>query len=781
MQRVSAVRGLAVVAAILFLVILPGCGGSSTSSTKVTSLQLSPTTISLNEGAVVQLSAIALNAAGTTVAADISFTSSNANIASVSTGGLICGGVWDANIINCNATLGQGGVGQVTITATATAFNVTATATVYVHEQVDQVITVLGSGCTSMGQPVSISGEAFSTSAPGCSPSAPCNITSTVGPFTFGTNDTTIAASSAGIVSTYSATTLTPTYTSGGTITGSSGQTCALTAFTGVTNATGTVTLTSQNKIASGTQLTITSPGYGATVAPTTATLGNGTATCSGTAIVQTEITAGVMTAESPGATTLFSSVSGVNSVGVNYLTCPVTSILVHASGGSATSFSVAVPNVISLTADVLDSNGTSIQPDLTWGSSSTATATVVGTSVPTVANVTAVTGGTANISASCSYPNCNKGVPAQYGQNVATVSVTPATNTTVYAASSNSKLLVPISTATNTAGTAITLPDYPNSIIADPAGSAVYLGSNSVLMAILASSNTVTTFSVSGTILAISPDGQYLLISDNVNQQVKYFSITEGSLASTLPSETATSSAYTPDSAYNVWVNATEYAVGFPTGFLNGFPTSCSGSPPPSPCYTPSFMDIIAQGGLFYVTSSTGHQIYTYSTCNEAQNQVMNAASPTFIKAIPNGTGAVAIDPPSIDVVSTPSPLGAGCPVPTQSAINSYNLGVGSFTPAQLLVSTDSSTAWVLSTSLSSVVRFDLADTTPSTIGLAGGATPNNGGLSLDGTQLWVGTSDNTVHRIDTVFSTDAAQVAVNLTDANGNVTPPNLVSVLP
>jgi hypothetical protein len=118
---------------------------------------------------------------------------------------------------------------------------------------------------------------------------------------------------------------------------------------------------------------------------------------------------------------------------------------------------------------------------------------------------------------------------------------------------------------------------------------------------------------------------------------------------------------------------------------------------------------------------------------------------------------------------------------VPTQSAINSYNLGVGSFTPAQLLVSTDSSTAWVLSTSLSSVVRFDLADTTPSTIGLAGGATPNNGGLSLDGTQLWVGTSDNTVHRIDTVFSTDAAQVAVNLTDANGNVTPPNLVSVLP
>jgi sugar lactone lactonase YvrE len=287
-----------------------------------------------------------------------------------------------------------------------------------------------------------------------------------------------------------------------------------------------------------------------------------------------------------------------------------------------------------------------------------------------------------------------------------------------------------------------------------------------------------VTTFSVSGTILAISPDGQFLLISDNVNNLVQYFSVTGGVIVHTQPNATATSSTYTPDSAFNAWVSTLptpELAVGLPTGFLAGFPTSP---------YTPNFMDIMAQGGLIYVTSSTPQNqgIYTYFTCNQIQNQVLSAASPTLIKAIPNGTGAVAIDPPSIDVIST-QPLVAGCPnpPPPQSAINTYDLGVGSFTPAQLLVSTDSSTAWVLSASLGSVVRFDLADTTPSTIGIAGGATPNNGGLSLDGTQLWVGTSDNTMHRIDTVFSVDSAQVAVNLTDANGNVTPPNLVCVLP
>jgi hypothetical protein len=118
---------------------------------------------------------------------------------------------------------------------------------------------------------------------------------------------------------------------------------------------------------------------------------------------------------------------------------------------------------------------------------------------------------------------------------------------------------------------------------------------------------------------------------------------------------------------------------------------------------------------------------------------------------------------------------------VTTPSTLTGYDLGVGSFTPSQLLVSPDSSTAWVMSSSVPSVVRFDLATSTPSTIGIAGGAMPNSGSLSLDGTQLWVGASDNAMHRVDTVFSVDAAQVAVNLTDANGNVTPPNLVSVLP
>src|SRR5271157_3003628 len=477
MRRFPVVSVLAALSTATLLMLLVGCGGgSSSANTTVVTITLTPTTISLNEGGVASLSATAQNSAGATVAADITFTSSNSNIATVSSGGAICGGIWDANIINCQATIGQAGVGQVTITATSG--KASSTATVYVHLQVDRVVVSPLSACFSMGQMIPATASAYSTSAPGCSQNAPCDITSTVGPISFGSNQLRVAANSAGIEAAYSAATNsptyssggtisgskgqtcklsnfgiggtsgidavyspvtnTPTYVSGGTITGSAGQTCNLSNFNGVNGATATVPLTSTNAIATGAHLTITAQGSGATTAPTTATLSNGTATCSGTADVLTALTnisgigqpvigaeatvaltgsnmiatgtaltvtasgygattppttallsngtamcsgtanvitalsgTGVFTAENPGSTTIFGSVSGVNSVGVPYQTCAAVSILVHDASSSNTSFTLSAAGTQSLTADVLDSAGQSIRPTLTWGSSS--------------------------------------------------------------------------------------------------------------------------------------------------------------------------------------------------------------------------------------------------------------------------------------------------------------------------------------------------------------------------------------------------------------------------
>src|SRR5207245_762089 len=78
---------------------------------------------------------------------------------------------------------------------------------------------------------------------------------------------------SLGINPTFDVTTNSPTYTSGGTISGSGGQTCTLSNFNGVTGALATVALIGTNTIPTGTQLIVSSPGFGATTPPTTASL----------------------------------------------------------------------------------------------------------------------------------------------------------------------------------------------------------------------------------------------------------------------------------------------------------------------------------------------------------------------------------------------------------------------------------------------------------------------------------------------------------------------------
>ena len=84
------------------------------------------------------------------------------------------------------------------------------------------------------------------------------------------------------------------TYTSGGSITGSSGQSCNLTFATpsGGVAATAKVYLTGSNVIAGGTQLIFTPSTMGSkyTSAPTTATFSSGTATCSGSPTLATSI-----------------------------------------------------------------------------------------------------------------------------------------------------------------------------------------------------------------------------------------------------------------------------------------------------------------------------------------------------------------------------------------------------------------------------------------------------------------------------------------------------------
>jgi len=499
---------------------------------------------------------------------------------------------------------------------------------------------------------------------------------------------------------------------------------------------------------------------------------------CSGTANVITALNSGgVFTAENPGSTTIFGSVSGVTSVGVPYITCPAVSILVHDANSSNTSFTLNPGVTQPLTADVLDSAGQSIKPTLTWGSSIPAVASVVtGTTGNNPATLTAVAAGTVSITAACSYPDCNANLPAQYSMNVVTATVPGTTSTNVYAASTNSLTLVPISTSTGTTGTAITLPYQPNSMVADPAGANLYLGSSSGLMMVNLTSNAVTTQSVTGTIIAISPDSNYLLLSDSVANAVYYYSLRSQAITYTSSGFTTASSAYTPDSKFNQWVSAMDLTSGLQTGLQLSLPGNGMLTLP----FTTSAVAISAQGGLTYVSGSNPGEIDVRSTCDQSDVQVLSATAPTLIQEIPNATGAVAADSPSVDVVSTAATLSQGCPITTPSTVTSFDMGVGPFTAGQLFMSSDSSRAWIIS-NLPELLEFNLQSSTPSVIPYSAGAVGYSGGVTADGSQVYVGTSDGTVHVINVATNSDVQPIAVNLKDANGNLVVPNLVAVRP
>jgi len=674
MRRYSAAGVLAAFVSVIFLSFLVGCSGTSTAVAPVTQIVFSPTSLSLNTGQVVRLVATPENSTGGAVVADVSFSSSNPAQVTVSPAGYVCAGVWDSNYIVCNPNPGLSGVGQATITATSG--SVTNTAPVSVHLQADRIVVNPVSGCVSVGATPTYTASVYNTTAFGCSPTSPCDITSTVGTITYTSTDSQV-----------------------------------------MTNNT----------------------------------------------------TTGILTATNPGATNIYGTIAGLNSLPTPELVCPVASIKIHDANGTGTSFTLAPAGTQSLTADVVDTNGVSIVPLLNWASSPSGSSSVTGASGAVTATVTAGASGTAIITATCSTPDCNRNVGPQYGQNVVTVTTTGNTATTAYAASTLSLTLIPIAVPGSTAGTAINLPFLPNSMVCSYKGDKLYLGSSSGLMtvdpvALSVNSNTA----IVGTVLGISPDGTYLLISNPAAPAVNLYYIS-GSTISLTQSVTTNAGAFTADS------RSVSFLVGQQLYYETIFPSATITSLP----YVPNSLDVSATGSLTYISSPTSHAIDVRTTCNQADQQTLAANNPTLVAHIPNGTGAVVADSPSIDLVTTGS-IGPSCPPAPQSTVNSYNLNGGSFNTRQFLFATDSSKVWMIS-DLTSVIGFNLSTLSPTTIPLANGAQAYNGGITVDGSTIYVGATDNTVHVLNTSSGADTAQVAVGLKDANSNVVAPNLVVVLP
>ncbi len=95
--------------------------------------------------------------------------------------------------------------------------------------------------------------------------------------------------------------------------------------------------------------------------------------------------------------------------------------------------------------------------------------------------------------------------------------------STNLYIASTNSLYLVPVDFTQPQIGSPVRLPYQPNSMVISNDGSSIYMGSAFELMTFSAVSNTLTNqdTSVTGSVLAVSPDGTTLVITDPIRQFV--------------------------------------------------------------------------------------------------------------------------------------------------------------------------------------------------------------------------------------------------------------------
>ena len=464
----------------------------------------------------------------------------------------------------------------------------------------------------------------------------------------------------------------------------------------------------------------------------------------------------GLLTAHAPGKSTVYASVSNVTSTPVTFTTCGVNNINLHVSGATDTAFTLAASGTQQLQADVVDTSGATITPTLSWISSNTDVA-----SVDATGKVTALTPGTATILAECAIA-CNYDLPSIYSNaTVTTVSGTSAT--TVYVAGTSGTQLIPIDTTANTAGTAITLPSAPNSLLFFPAAKRGFLGSSGGLITLDPTSNTVSqNTAIPGKVLAVSPNSNYVLVADTNTVYVQ--NVSTGSSTAVLSISGATAAAFTPNSAYAYIAAGSNLYVYAPTSNTLG-----------STSVVATINDVAESpsGAFTFLAGGSAHTVQARTNCdNSPAANFIAPGTPTKLAITPDAANILALDSPYIDVVNRTSLVQPGCPPPVQGTLASVDLGQGTFTPTGLVLSSNGTKAYITG-NVASVIVYDVKAKTVSTIPLANGATGLAEGITTDGASLYVGGSDNNVHLISTSSGSDTKQISVSFA--------PNLIAVRP
>ena len=531
----------------------------------------------------------------------------------------------------------------------------------------------------------------------------------------------------------------------------------------------------------------------------------------------------GLATAHVPGLTGVVARVGSTTSPAVFMRSCMPVLIVLHVNGDPAgvptESAIMNVSDTKTIQADMVDELGT-VTPNapVTILSNNSLVASVSGTTL------TALSPGGAGLQAVCVPPACGTGINLPIYSNLFSVSVngTSPNSTTVYAGSSfasppgvaNALIPIDISKTPPVAGTAISLPGVPNSIVFDRSGARAFVGTNAGLVSLDPGTNAASLVSPVpvGKVLAVAPDDTVAIsnsaidpatnapIDPNPSEQRLWIFSQSGNTITTFIVPGVVAASFDDD-------GFRAYAVGkgdINSGSIPGHVPNEGNLAVFSPVLTlvkqtfPTggnnvFKDVapLASGPFVYAIDSGG--LEAIATCNNVvQSPVVptNSTSLQLVGSVKNSNTIIAVDTTGVDVENiTLNPLTA--PVTLTSAncapgVNYNNgfvdFGIGPFTARQLLVGSNGAHIAVLPAGINKVLTvLDLSGA--GVANLPAGATEAlSGSMTPDGVSLWVGVAGtNSVDRINLANNIDDIQVPMSFKKSDGSPAPPNLVVVKP
>jgi hypothetical protein len=544
--------------------------------------------------------------------------------------------------------------------------------------------------------------------------------------------------------------------------------------------------------------------------------------------LVTFENTSGVATALAPGTTIVTATIASSTSTAGLISVCPPKAITINTPNASNGAVTVNPNNTEPITATVVDTNGVTLT-----GLALTYTSTTPIAAPASSTGIAPVFPGTAAINAICLPPSCN---PSPFGNvgllgtgkpvsSNTLLSTTPGSNSTrLWIGSTDSKYLVPVDLTTGVVPSPTALPYTPNSMILSQNGATIFLGSPFGLMTFTTGSNTVsaTSNALQGTVLAVSPDSNTVVISDSTRNQISVVNTSTSAITSTYAG-IGTRAAFTPDggtlyittstnhllvySAFTSWqdydltaTGANDVAIAVPSvGAFVGGSTAINGrSYCPNSTVSPtifypqaSITTVSAAVGDRVATTNDGKHLLDVRLAASGGTPIMNDVtfpastandgangSRTFTNTLPTGDCPESGTPPVFGTAVNTLSLGS---VATTGVTGVYPASDSSIAFATYLPTATATGGAVLPAYTPAASGVGALQS----VSLTGSATaPVAGVFSSDNKFFFAGTAgDNQVHVITRSTLTDSSQIAPKL-PSNSNSTGtavPNLLVQYP